>query len=127
MSVLISVLMVIGALFCLVAAIGIFRMPDLYMRMHAATKAGAFGGSLLVLAAALHFGTPRAAVMAVLIIVFFYFTAPIAAQVFGLAAYRRGVPLWEKSKVDKLKETLSSHDDGPPEKRSKPPKQDDKK
>ncbi len=106
MTIVVSALMVLGALFCLVAAIGVFRMPDLYMRMHAATKAGAFGASLLVLAAALHFGTLRAAVMAMLIIVFFYLTAPIAAQVFGLAAYRRGVPLWEKTGIDQLKQDL---------------------
>ncbi|MEM9931900.1 MAG: monovalent cation/H(+) antiporter subunit G, partial [Bacteroidota bacterium] len=97
----------LGALFCLVAAVGVYRMPDLYMRMHAATKAGAFGGSLLVLAAAFHFGTVRASIMAVLIIVFFYLTAPIAAQVFGLAAYRRGVPLWKNSRVDQLREGVS--------------------
>ncbi len=108
MTVVVSLLMVLGAAFCLVAAIGVFRMPDLYMRMHAATKAGAFGGSLLVLAAAFHFGTFRAAVMAVLIIGFFYLTAPIAAQVFGLAAYRRGVPLWEKTSVDALKSAIEA-------------------
>lgn len=106
MNVLVSILMILGALFCLIAAIGVFRMPDLYMRMHAATKAGAFGGALLVLAAALHFGTLRAVIMAILIIVFFYITAPIAAQVFGLAAYRRGVPLWERSEVDQLRDDL---------------------
>jgi multicomponent Na+:H+ antiporter subunit G len=105
MTVVVSVLLVLGALFCLIAAIGVFRMPDLYMRMHAATKAGAFGGSLLVVSAALHFGTVRAAIMAVLIVGFFYLTAPVAAQVFGLAAYRRGVPLWEKSRVDRLKDS----------------------
>jgi len=111
MTVLVSILMVLGALFCLIAAIGVYRMPDLYMRMHAATKAGAFGGSLLVLAAAFHFGTPRSFIMAVLIIGFFYLTAPIAAQVFGLAAYRRGLGLWEHSKVDELGKALAEETD----------------
>ena len=115
MIIVVSILMVLGALFCLIAAIGIYRMPDLYMRMHAATKAGAFGGSLLVLAAALQFGTLRTTIMAVLIIGFFYLTAPIAAQVFGLAAYRRGVPLWEKTQVDQLKEEVSVEKSKDPE------------
>ena len=111
MTILISLLMVLGALFCLIAAIGIYRMPDLYMRMHAATKAGAFGASLLALAAALHFGTLRAIVMAILIIGLFYLTAPIAAQVFGLAAYRRGVPLWEKTSIDQLERDLRKEEE----------------
>jgi len=112
MNILVAILMVLGALFCLIAAIGVFRMPDLYMRMHTATKAGAFGGSLLALAAAFHFGTPRAGIMAVLIIVFFYLTAPIAAQVFGVAAYRRGVPLWEDSEIDELRDAVDPSDSG---------------
>lgn len=90
-------------------------MPDLYMRMHAATKAGAFGGSLLLVSAALHFGTVRAAVMALLIIAFFYLTAPVAAQVFGLAAYKRGVRLWSESRHDALREVMEKEvgsDDG---------------
>jgi len=118
MTILVSILMVLGALFCLIAAIGIFRMPDLYMRMHAATKAGAFGGSLLVLAAAAHFGTPRTIIMAILIIGFFYLTAPIAAQVFGLAAYRRGVDLWEHTRIDQLKEEVSTKADEESESRA---------
>lgn len=113
MSIAVAILMILGALFCLIAAIGIYRMPDLYMRMHAATKAGAFGGSLLALAAAFHFATPRAVIMAILIIVFFYITAPIAAQVFGLAAYRRGVPLWEKTGIDQLKEAIDRETETP--------------
>jgi hypothetical protein len=39
-----------GAIFTLLAAIGVLRLPDLYMRMHAASKAGAVGGGLILLA-----------------------------------------------------------------------------
>ncbi len=104
---LVAILMVAGSAFALIATIGVFRMPDLYMRMHAATKAGAFGASLMLLAAALHFGSLRALLTAVLVIVFFYMTAPVAAQTVAEAAYRKGVKLWPASRVDHLAEAKS--------------------
>lgn len=47
-----AILMVIGSLFCLVSAVGMLRLPDTLMRMHAATKAGTLGTGLIVVAAA---------------------------------------------------------------------------
>lgn len=102
MSILVAILMVLGAFFAFVAALGVNRMPDLFMRMHAATKAGAFGASLMLVAAALHFGTVRAVVTAICIIAFFYLTTPVAAQTIGEVAYRRGVKFWSKSGRDQL-------------------------
>jgi multicomponent Na+:H+ antiporter subunit G len=43
-----SALLLLGALFSLIAAIGVLRLPDLYTRMHAASKAGAVGGGLIL-------------------------------------------------------------------------------
>jgi len=102
MSIVVAILMVLGAFFAFVAALGVNRMPDFFMRMHAATKAGAFGAALMVLAAALHFGSLRAAITALCIIVFFYITTPVAAQTVGETAYRKGVKLWEKTQSDQL-------------------------
>ncbi|MFT4901768.1 MAG: multicomponent Na+:H+ antiporter subunit G [Lentimonas sp.] len=104
MSVIVAVLMVLGAFFAFVAALGVNRMPDFYMRMHAATKAGAFGAALMLLAAALHFGSLRVSLTTLSIIIFFYLTTPVAAQTISEAAYRRGVKLWPKSGRDQLAE-----------------------
>ena len=104
MSILVAILMVLGAFFAFVAALGVNRMPDFFMRMHAATKAGAFGAGLMLVAAALHFGTLRAVVTAICVIGFFYLTTPVAAQTIGEAAYRKGVKLWSKSGRDQLAE-----------------------
>lgn len=104
MSWLVAILMILGAFFAFVAALGVVRFPDFYMRTHAATKAGAFGASLLLLAAALHFGSLRACLTSLLIITFFYLTTPIAAQTLGQAAHRRKAPLWEKTGRDQLAE-----------------------
>jgi len=54
-DIFLSILLVTGGFFCLVAALGMLRLPDLLIRMHAATKAGTLGVGLLVLAAALYF------------------------------------------------------------------------
>lgn len=105
MEILISLLIVAGSAFALIAALGVLRMPDFYMRMHAATKAGAFGALLLLLAAALYFGTLRAVLTSIAVIVFFYITTPVAAQTLAESAYRRGIKLWDRTLVDRLKES----------------------
>lgn len=104
MNWLIAVLLVAGSFFAFVAALGVWRFPDFYTRMHAATKAGAFGAALLLLAAGLHFGSLRASVMTFFIIVFFYLTTPVAAQTLVQAAYRCRVPFWKKTGRDQLAE-----------------------
>ncbi len=103
-----SVLMLLGAAFMLVAAIGVFRMPDLLTRMHASTKAGALGGGLLLLAVAVHFGELGITSRAVAGVAFVILTAPVAAHMIGRAAYLTGVPLWEGTIVDELRERYST-------------------
>lgn len=104
MNWLVAILMILGAFFAFVAALGVIRFPDFYTRMHAATKAGAFGAALLLLSAALHFGSIRASLMALFIIIFFYLTTPVAAQTLAQAAYRCGVARWSKIGRDDLAE-----------------------
>ncbi|MGE9290174.1 MAG: monovalent cation/H(+) antiporter subunit G [Puniceicoccales bacterium] len=102
---LVSFLILVGSFFGFVAALGVFRMPDLFIRMHAATKAGAFGAALMLLAFGLYFGSAKAWIFSLVIIVFFYLTTPVAAQAIARAAYRKGVPFWEKMGVDRLEES----------------------
>lgn len=92
----------LGAIFAVIAAIGVLRMPDMFCRMHAGTKAGAFGASLLVAGSVLEMGTLRSVIQGLLIIVFFYLTAPVAAQMIGRGGYLRGAALWHRSFHDAL-------------------------
>jgi len=85
MSLLTGFLAVVGGLFVLIAGIGILRFGDLYTRMHAASKAGAFGGTLIALSAAVEFRSLAVWVKAILIVLFFYLTTPIAAQMLARA------------------------------------------
>jgi multicomponent Na+:H+ antiporter subunit G len=95
-------LLITGGLFAFVAALGILRLPDAIIRMHAATKAGTLGCGLIFAAVAvdrLETGTTLRAGAA---IVFLLLTAPVAAHLIGRAAYKSGIQLWEKTWVDHL-------------------------
>jgi multicomponent Na+:H+ antiporter subunit G len=78
----------LGATFCLLAALGVLRFRDTLSRLHAATKAGAFGGSCLLVAALLVFPDPFVVLEVLLIIAFFYLTTPIASHLLGRVAAR---------------------------------------
>ncbi|MGJ8632696.1 MAG: monovalent cation/H(+) antiporter subunit G [Luteolibacter sp.] len=96
MIIVASILILLGASFGFIAALGVVRMPDLYCRMHAATKAGAFGLSLLLIALCVLTNEPRAYIQSGLIICFFYLTTPIAAQMIGRASLVREIPLLKR-------------------------------
>lgn len=98
-----ALLLVSGAFFCFVAALGVLRMPDTYIRMHASSKAGTLGCGLVLAAVALHFGEVSVVSRAAAAIAFLLLTAPAGAHMIGRAAYRTGVPLWERSVVDEWK------------------------
>jgi multicomponent Na+:H+ antiporter subunit G len=97
-----AILLLLGGGFTLVAGLGLLRMPDVFIRMHASTKAGTLGVGLILLAAALHFGDSAIAARALLIALFVLLTAPVAAHLIARAAYRTGTPLWDRSVIDEL-------------------------
>lgn len=102
-DVLAAILMLLGAFFVFVAALGAVRLPDLFMRMHAATKAGTLGAGLVLIAALMVFGTVAVTTKALLAFVFLLLTAPVAAHVLGRAAYYDGVTMWDRTAQDDLK------------------------
>ncbi len=99
---LVAALVLLGSLLVVVACIGLLRLPDLYTRMHASTKPATLGVSLIVGALGLHAGDLGIAVRALLIVLFFLATAPVAAHRLGHAAYWAGVPRWSGTVRDDL-------------------------
>lgn len=91
MEFMLPLCLLVGAGFVLLASIGVFRFRDAYQRMHAATKAGAFGGAILALGAGFHFASTRVWIEVVLMMVFFYSTMPVAAHLIARAGHRAGV------------------------------------
>jgi multicomponent Na+:H+ antiporter subunit G len=85
-----AALIVLGALIALVSAIGLLRLPDVFARMHAASKAGAAGSSLLLLAVALRADDSAIWIKAAATVLFFFLTAPISAHLLSRAAIKAG-------------------------------------
>jgi multicomponent Na+:H+ antiporter subunit G len=96
-------MILIGSFFVFVAAVGILRMPDVYVRMHAATKAGTLGSGLLLLAVAVQAQDSEVVLRAVAAVLFLIATTPVAAHLLGRASYISGVPLWPGTKLDELR------------------------
>ena len=95
-------LMLTGALFMLAGSLGVLRMPDLFLRMSASTKAATLGTAALLVAVAVHFGEIGVASRALATIVFLLLTAPVAAHMLGRAGYFVGVKLADATLIDEL-------------------------
>lgn len=97
-----AALLLAGTFFVLVSALGALRFPDLFMRMHAATKAGPLGAGLILAAAVIVFGATAVTTKAVLVFMFLLLTTPVGAHVLGRVAYYDGVHLWDRTEFDAL-------------------------
>lgn len=104
-DVLAGLLVMIAAFFTLAAAVGIVRLPDLYTRMHAASKAGTLGSCVMMLALAIRASDHATATRALAGVAFFLLTAPISAHLLARAAYHAGFRLWRNSVLDEMSAT----------------------
>lgn len=102
-SVLIVILTTFGAIFVLLAAIGLIRMPDTYLRISVTTKAATLGVGLMLVSTAIYFNDLSTTSRAMVIILFVLLTAPVSAHLIGRASYFMGVKLWDKSVMDDLR------------------------
>lgn len=95
-------LLLLGAVFTLLAAIGVVRLPDLYTRMHAASKAGAVGGGLVLLSIAVLSQDAAVSIRAVVGVVFLLLTTPVSAHLLAKASYLSGYKPTKVTLVDEL-------------------------
>lgn len=118
MEILTGAAMLLGGATVLLAAVGMLRLPDLFTRMQASTKAGTVGVSLLLVSVALHFGELEVTAAALLVIVFLVLTAPVAAHRIARIAHLMGVPLWSGTVRDEFAEAQEKA--GAPARRRRP-------
>lgn len=111
MDYVIMVIITLGALFVLLAAIGIVRMPDLYLRILVTTKAATLGVGMILIAAAIYFGEASMTTRALAIVFFILLTAPVGAHLLGKASYFVGTPLWSNTVIDELKDRRDSEEE----------------
>lgn len=121
MTVLIWILLGSGAAFCALAAVGIVRMPDVYTRMQASSKAGTLGSTLILGGVAVAYDEPAVTARVVLVILFVLLTAPVAAHVVSRSAYRSGTAPAPETAVDELR---VSQEESAPDKRADDGKKD---
>lgn len=114
-------LLLSGAIFMGIAALGALRMPDLLTRMHATTKSGVFGAGLMMLGVALHYLDSSVTARVLAIIGFITLTSPVAAHAIGRAAYYSGVTMWVGTVKDDLQaQRLAGQSSPPPEEVASP-------
>jgi multicomponent Na+:H+ antiporter subunit G len=93
-------LFIAGGTFGLLAAVGVLRMPDVFTRMQASTKASTLGLGCLLAAVALRHPELSYVVRAASIAAFMLLTTAVAAHVIARAAARGGAPIWKGTLVD---------------------------
>lgn len=109
-DILIMILSTLGAIFILIASIGIFRMPDFYTRLSITIKAATLGIGCILGAAAIHFSEFSITTKVFAIVFFLFITSPVAAFLIARTAYMTGVKLWNKSVIDELKDRYGFDD-----------------
>lgn len=95
------ILVAIGILFDIFGCIGLVRFPDVYNRLQASTKCVTLGTILLLIGVAIISASGPTSAKALICAVFILITSPTAAHAIAKGSYSSGVPLWEKSVVDK--------------------------
>lgn len=90
-----------GSMFIFAATVGIVRLPDLFLRMHAATKAGTLGAGLILLGSVFYFWELGVVTRGLVTLFFIVMSAPVAAHTIARASYMSGTKLF--TEVDELK------------------------
>ncbi|HUH51814.1 MAG TPA: monovalent cation/H(+) antiporter subunit G [Flavobacterium sp.] len=96
----------LGAIFILIAALGIYRMPDFYTRLSVTVKASTLGVGCILAAVAVHFSEFSITTKVLAVIFFLFITSPVAAFLIARSAYVSGIHLWDKSVRDELEQAM---------------------
>ena len=100
-EIIILVFLISGSLLIFIASIGILRLPDIYMRLHASTKATSLGVMLLLTGAMIYYPTFSVISKSLAVIVFLYLTIPVSANLLGKSALEMNAFQWTKGKKKK--------------------------
>ncbi|MUV39555.1 Na(+)/H(+) antiporter subunit [Lentibacillus sp. JNUCC-1] len=93
LNVSVALFLLIGTFFVLSSSLGIVRFPDLYTRLHAATKASTLGISAMLIGTFIFLYAEHDIVSGKLLlaIIFILLTAPVSGHMISRAAHRSGV------------------------------------
>lgn len=105
LDVVAAALMLVGSALALVAAVGLFRMPDAYSRIHVATKPATLAVVCTVGAAVLRVPGLTSITKLLLAVVLQFWTAPVASHMLGRAARDAGLQPAEPWALDESPES----------------------
>ncbi len=113
-----AILLLTGAVFCVIGGIGVVRLPDLYSRTHAASITDTLGAGLMLLGLMGYGGFSLVTVKLILIVVLLWVTSPTIAHALVKAAHAGGVRVEEapaegavEASADPAPEAQESTDD----------------
>ena len=99
-NILSAILLLSGAFLGISGAIGLFRFPDFYTRMHAAGITDTLCSACIIGGLVLQAGFSLIAIKLVFILLFTWYTSPAAGHALIKAAYKTGLqPLLRKHKA----------------------------
>jgi multicomponent Na+:H+ antiporter subunit G len=106
LDVISAILLLSGVALAVLAGLGLHRFPDVFARMHSATKPATLGVVLILGGAALRMNEAGDVAKLLLVLALQFITAPVAAHMIGRAAYRAGTELSPETSIDELAEAL---------------------
>ena len=103
-----AVFLLAGTIFCLAAAVGVVRFPDVLTRLHAATKPQVFGLMLVLTGVALTLRTWHVVILALFTIGLQILTAPVSGHMIARTAYRTDQWDDQHASIDELADDLEA-------------------
>ena len=113
MTILANILVVffitVGVLFIVVTAIGLFRLPDLYTRTHAASKSATLGVMCILLGVFFYFWLIEDHFNARILlgILFIFITGPVGGHIMSRSSYIAGIKPWSGTVHDDSKDEIN--------------------
>ena len=107
-----ALLWLVGSAFALLAAVGVVRMPDVFTRMQASTKASTLGLACLLAGTAIQMGDFGSFIRVASIGAFVLLTTPVSGHVIARASYFAGVQLWKGTVLDERRDAQSRRQPG---------------
>ncbi len=98
------ILILLGVVFMLLAAIGLIRFPDFYIRNSASTKAAILGLGLILLGTGIYYNQMLIFIELLAIFLFIFLINPLASHIVARAAFKTKVPFWNKTNLDEIKD-----------------------
>lgn len=100
-----------GVLFIFLAAVGLIRFPDFYIRNSASTKAVILGLGMILIGTGLHFNQILIFIELLAISLFIFLITPLSSHIVARAAFKTKVPFWNKTNLEEVKKSKPKKED----------------